>query len=478
MESINVEAEKKAYALFIKAGMTPEGACGLIGNLEAESDGFYPTRVEYLLIDHRMKEKGIKDKNGNWYTHDTYTKAVDSGYITEDQFLHPIPGCQYGYGLAQWTSPGRKAGLYNLAHKKGVSIGDMDMQLEFLLSELKTAYPKVLAVLKSATSIRVASDKVLIDFEQPSSTADVVKEGRAKRGQTFFNNYVKNSTGCKEVTMATHYISNCGHDENWNYSGGMAGDQNGEWEMKPWYPYPWDCVLRHPDAAVRAEHAAMAESAAKNDNIGYDQGQRDTFGIQLKAVGDDPAKIKVKCETDCSKGIIDITKAIGRKLKRPELANIPATYTGNMRQAYKNAGYKVLTESKYLTSPDYLMPGDILLNDANHVATNISQGSKASAANANASVAGATANSSLIGSCTVTLKTFVKGASDNQIRTIQILLSQLGYKGKDGKALKIDGELGDNTAYAVEQFQRKQGMSGINFGTVAAKTWQLLLSAK
>ena len=279
----------------------------------------------------------------------------------------------------------------------------------------------------------------------------------------------------------SHYISNCGHDENYNYHGGQAGDQTGtEWEIRTWYSYPWNCVLRHPDANVRALHAEMAEAAAKNNNIGYDQYQRDTFGIQLKASGDDPAKITVKCETDCSKGIIDITKAIGRRLGISALKNIQATYTGNMRSYYKAAGYQVLTDSKYLTSPDYLMPGDILLNDVNHVATNITQGSKASAASANASTPVSSGNSSnqLIGTCSVELKTFLKGATDDQIRTIQILLSKLGYKGKNGKALAIDGYLGDDTAYAVEQFQKKMGMKNINFGTIAAKTWQLLISAK
>ena len=43
--AINVDAEKRAYQRFIAAGMTPAGACGLIGNLEAESDGFYANRV-------------------------------------------------------------------------------------------------------------------------------------------------------------------------------------------------------------------------------------------------------------------------------------------------------------------------------------------------------------------------------------------------------------------------------------------------
>lgn len=363
MATINVEAEKRAYKVFLAAGMTPAGACGLIGNLEAESDGFYPYRVEYLCL-RKLKE------SGKVYTHESYTEAVDTGKISCEEFLHPLSGKQYGYGLAQWTSPGRKSGLYTLAKRKGVSIADEDMQLEYLMYELENSYESVLKVLKTATNIRTASDVVLKKFEIPSDTSEAVCAARAARGQKFYDDYVKG-----EETM--HYISNCGHDENNKYSGGAAGDQTGgEWAMIAWYNRPWNCVLRHPAANVRQLHAEMAEAAAMNNCIGYDQYQRDTFGIQLKAAGDDPAKIKVKCETDCSKGIIDITKAIGRRTGRSELANIAATYTGNMKSAYRAAGYEVLTVSKYLTSPDYLLPGDILLNESHHAATNITKGAK------------------------------------------------------------------------------------------------------
>ena len=51
-------------------------------------------------------------------------------------------------------------------------------------------------------------------------------------------------------------ISNCGHDENGRYSGGKAGDQTGtEWRVINWYNRPWKCVLRHPNADVRATAA-------------------------------------------------------------------------------------------------------------------------------------------------------------------------------------------------------------------------------
>ena len=83
----------------------------------------------------------------------------------------------------------------------------------------------------------------------------------------------------------------------------------------------------------------------------------------------------------------------------------------------------------------------------------------------------------LPGTTKVELQTFLIGAVHPQVRTIQRILNALGYKGKDGKALEVDGSLGPNTAYAIEAFQKAKGLQGINFGTVAAKTWSLLLSA-
>lgn len=78
-------------------------------------------------------------------------------------------------------------------------------------------------------------------------------------------------------------ISNCGHDENGRYSGGKAGDQTGtEWRVINWYNRPWKCVLRHPNADVRAMIASMAKAAANNNLIGYDQSQRVHFGRTLQ----------------------------------------------------------------------------------------------------------------------------------------------------------------------------------------------------
>ena len=180
-------------------------------------------------------------------------------------------------------------------------------------------------------------------------------------------------------------ISNVSGDERGKLAGGKAGDQTGnEWRIRSWYNRPWLCVLRHPNAEVRKYLAKLARAGALNDMIGYDQGtvgnseDRYSFWYQLKAVGFDPAKIETPCETDCSAAEAAMVKAVGYILGIAALKNISIyLYTGNMRAAFKAAGFQVLTDSKYLTSDAYLLEGDVLLNDSHHVATNLDNGSKA-----------------------------------------------------------------------------------------------------
>ena len=266
-------------------------------------------------------------------------------------------------------------------------------------------------------------------------------------------------------------ISNCGHDESGTYWGGAAGDQTGtEWQLCAWYSRPWNCVLRHPDAAVRESIAVLAEKAAKNNLIGYDQYQRQTYWYRLQEAGYDPEKIKTACETDCSAGIIANVKATGWLLGIDNLKNLVATYTGDMRAGFSAAGFKVLTDARYLVSQEYLLRGDILLNDTYHVATNLTTGTKATA-----SSAGSPQISGSVGTCTVTLQQFLQGAVHPQVKTIQRLLNAKGFVGKNGKSLDVDGVLGENTAYAIAALQKSKGMKNINYGSVAAATWRHLL---
>lgn len=146
----------------------PYGAAGLMGNLQAES-GLKP----------RNMQNSYEKKLG--FTDDSYTLAVDSGAY--QKFCTD----KVGYGLAQWTSDGRKKALYEF--KKNRSIGDLDMQLEFLWKELSTTYKGVLNGLKVADTVREASDLVLMKFERPKDQSVAVQVKRASYGQEFFKKY-------------------------------------------------------------------------------------------------------------------------------------------------------------------------------------------------------------------------------------------------------------------------------------------------
>lgn len=169
-------------------------------------------------------------------------------------------------------------------------------------------------------------------------------------------------------------ISNSGKGEN-GWRNQQAGDQTGgEWCLRAWYSYPWNCVLRHPSEAVRATICNLHIKAAQNDNIGYDMNDRGTYEAALKAAGDDPSRVSKKVESDCSAGVLAHVRAAGRLLGDSKLSGCKATYTGNMRSILKECGFQVLTESKYLTSEVHLLPGDILLNDAHHTCVEVGTG--------------------------------------------------------------------------------------------------------
>ncbi len=173
-------------------------------------------------------------------------------------------------------------------------------------------------------------------------------------------------------------VSSCGHDENGKYKGGKAGDQTGtEYYLRTWYKpsYGWDCVLRHPDRRVGTVLADIATKAAKNDRIGYDQNERGTYYLQLKAVGWHPDRITVACESDCSASTAAAVIAAGHQCGQTKLQQVSSGLTTySMKKALVNAGFECLTESKYLTSDAYLLPGDIILSEAHHVVINVSAG--------------------------------------------------------------------------------------------------------
>lgn len=146
------------------------GTAGLMGNLYAES-GLNPQNLEDGY------ERKIK------YTDATYTQAVDNGLY--DDFVHD----KCGYGLAQWTYYTRKQRLLNFAKEKGKSIGNLQMQLEFLVKELKDYYPGVWADLKNAQTVKYASKIVLTQYENPADQSARVQNTRTQYGKNFYREF-------------------------------------------------------------------------------------------------------------------------------------------------------------------------------------------------------------------------------------------------------------------------------------------------
>ena len=428
MATINIEAEKKAYKKFIAAGMTPAGACGLLGNLEAESDGFYPNRVEYLCIK-RLKE------NGKSYTDESYTAAVDSGKISCEELLHPLPGKQYGYGLAQWTSPGRKAGLWNLAKQKGVSIADEDMQIEYLLEELQESYGSVLKVLKTTTSIREASDIVLKKFEIPANTGESVCTGRAARGQRFYDGYVKGAndmTAQQRIEKAISWMEDTANDNSHGYCQDHRWGTDGD----------YDCSSAVITAWENAGVPVKTKGATYTGNM---------LGV-FTANGFEVVTHEVNLKT-------------GAGLKRGDVllntAHHTAMYCGNGKEVEASINEKGTAHGG---KPGDQTGKEFLIRDyRNYPWTHVLRYTGATT----------TAYITTGGKYMFSVGNVKSGTKGNDVKLLQRLLKSNGFKGADGKNLTIDGDCGVNTVFAIKAYQRKKGLSAD--GIAGPTTWKSIL---
>lgn len=174
-------------------------------------------------------------------------------------------------------------------------------------------------------------------------------------------------------------IGHASIDENGNAKNGKAGDQNEkEVKISNYYVHSkgW-VVLRCKDDEKREKIAEAMEKACKNNNIGYDQNQRNTLWNEVKDKGFDPSKTTKKVETDCSALVrVCIAYAYGSdRVGNIRTISEPATLV-------ETGLFTKYTDDKHCKSSDYLLRGDILCTPVSgHTVVVLNDGAKVNTEN-------------------------------------------------------------------------------------------------
>ena len=185
--------QDKIWEYFKNQGFSDAGVAGIMGNLEAESS-YWPNNLEGLA----NTKSGFSDAQ--------FTAAVDNGSISRAEFISsdrfgvcksPI-GKEYGYGLAQWTYTTRKAALYDYAKSRGVSIGDLNMQLDFMMREMSASLK---SYLRTATDVSDACVRFHNIYEGSADTESMIA-GRVAKAKNVYNKYASLHNGNNLSTAA------------------------------------------------------------------------------------------------------------------------------------------------------------------------------------------------------------------------------------------------------------------------------------
>ena len=157
-------------------GYSAAGIAGIMGNMNAES-GMRANNLQ----DYYEKKLGMNDT--------VYTSKVNSKQYSRDKFINDGAG----YGLVQSTWNVLKQGLYDNTVGKGLAIDSIPGQINALSSQLSSRYSRLNNYLKTTTNVSEASDKFLLQFENPANP-DATKQFRRNSALGFYNLY-KNYMG-------------------------------------------------------------------------------------------------------------------------------------------------------------------------------------------------------------------------------------------------------------------------------------------
>lgn len=224
---------------------------------------------------------------------------------------------------------------------------------------------------------------------------------------------------------------------------GAAGEQNGkEVFTRNWYKHSkgW-YTLRCKNTAMRCLIAEAMEKACANPDIGYDQLENQTLWNNVKDKGFDPSKTTKKVETDCARLVRLCVQYACEKVGNGK--TIPDFYTATLASTLVKTGlFEKLTADKYCKQDNFLLRGDIqVTRSKGHTLVILTNGDKTGVVNEPEKV------------YELGERILCNGDSGADVEDLQEYLNQLGFD-----CGKVDGDFGDNTEMAVEEFQQKHGL--------------------
>ena len=223
-----------------------------------------------------------------------------------------------------------------------------------------------------------------------------------------------------------------------SYGNTTPGDQNGGREVSTenWYLHSkgW-VVLRAKDPEARERIAVAMERACANDDIGYDQSTRLTLFNNVKPYGFDPSLTTKKVNADCS--------ALVRVCVHYAGIEVDNFITSNeVSKLMATGAFEKFTDDAHCKSSDHLLRGDILdTRTKGHTVVVLSNGAKAH-------------EEIVYVSYKLGDRILKNGMTGDDVKELQTCLIGLDY---DCGAWGADGEFGDATEQAVEQFQHAHG---------------------
>ena len=223
--------------------------------------------------------------------------------------------------------------------------------------------------------------------------------------------------------------------ENGSITGGKDGDQKqkstpdyvGEVSLQNFYVHSkgW-YIIRLKNADYAKKCASSMKTACNNPNIGYNQNER--YDVVKQGTS-----TKTKCNADCS--------ALVRTCFKEATGKDPGDFnTSSEVSVLKETG---LVDVLSYTSGTTLYTGDILVTKTKGHTVIVTDG----------------ASRTTTKSPTVAIPVIKKGNKGSNVKLLQKNLNSLGFKGKDGKKLTVDGEAGDNTIFALKSFQKKYSLA-------------------